>query len=326
MRRPATLFLAGLFLLALLSALLPLATFASQVATPEPTPQLTGRIATAAELEAARAEWSRSEHAHTYDEGMGANSTCARCKSPANWDPSQSQAQEMALDCGSCKRVPGEPRPELSGGVPVAESDWQHITCDVCHVPVGDSYDVGIAFWNQALGRYESVADSTALCAHCHEGQHGFRVIEEQEATTAHSQMTCTECHGAHGAASSCTDCHDPQQGPGAAEHARHPSVHCSGCHDSAGLTIWQDPDPDSAHYGQYITRRFAHTLTSWPSHELAASVECVRCHHPPDDFASSVVPEISCTVCHEHKDGAVSLWCELFPQDPSPLPPTPSP
>ena len=82
-----------------------------QVATPQPTPRL-GRVATAAEVEKARNEWNQSAHANTYDDGMGANATCARCKSPRNWQTDAVAAQQ-ALDCSACKRVPGAPRPDL---------------------------------------------------------------------------------------------------------------------------------------------------------------------------------------------------------------------
>ncbi|MFW6063680.1 MAG: hypothetical protein ACOC9V_05825 [Chloroflexota bacterium] len=288
-------------------------------ATPAPAATPTGHVATQAELDAAYEEWEASEHAHTFDGGMGANTTCAKCKSPLNWDPSQEEAQQLALDCGSCKREPGAPRPDLAEGVPVPEEEWQHITCDVCHMPAGDSFYTGIAFWNQESGRYEEVADVDDLCARCHEGQHGFRVIEEQEATAIHGEMACTECHGAHGADSACTDCHDPTVGPGAFEHERHPSVACSGCHDAEGLSVWQDPVPESDHFEQYITRRFAHTLTSWPSHNLTMEVDCLRCHHPPGERQPVVVPYVSCTECHEHADGAVSEWCTYFERDPDP-------
>lgn len=323
--RPTAAFLLALLVLLLFAFLsfgLPpaITTAVSPEKTPQPLPTLTGRVATEAELELARREWEQSEHAATFDEGMGANTTCARCKSPMNWDPSQSEAQEMALDCGSCKRVPGEERPVLSGGVPVAEADWQHINCEICHVPVGDSYDVGIAFWNQALGRYEHVDSVSQLCAHCHEGQHGFRVIEEQAISEAHTGWECTRCHGSHGSPSSCTDCHNPEEGPGATEHARHPSVNCTGCHDDGGLSIWYDEEPGSSNYGEYVTLRFAHTLTSWPSHNLSTDVYCQRCHHPVEQRGSTVVPEVSCTACHEHRDGAVSLWCDYFPRNTNPL------
>lgn len=278
-----------------------------------------GRVATPEELATAQAEWSNSEHAATYDEGMGANTTCARCKSPFNWDPSQIAAQQRALDCGSCKRIPGAPRPALAEGVSVDRDEWHHIECEVCHVPAGDSYSVEIAFWNQATARYEAVDSASELCAHCHEGRHGFEVVEEQEASEAHQGWECTRCHGAHGAPADCADCHDPQSGSGAREHARHPNVNCTGCHDAGGLSVWQDPVSHSEHTGEYITRRFAHTLTSWPSHNLERSVDCRRCHHLPEPQSAVPVPEVSCTGCHEHRDGAVSVWCTYFERDEDP-------
>ena len=287
--------------------------------TSEPIPTPTEHTASEAELAAAQAEWSESAHADTFDNGMGADTTCARCKSPLNWDPTQEAAAQQALDCGSCKRVPGEERPLLSEGTQIPQAQWQNITCEVCHIPVGDSFDTGIAFWNQRLGRYEPVATTTELCAKCHEGQHGFEVVEEQEESLAHEQMACTECHGSHGAASSCTDCHDPADGSGAFEHGRHPSVNCTACHDDGNLSIWKDPDSGSPHYASYVTRRFAHTLTSWPSHNLSSNVKCQRCHHPASDRRAAIVDYVGCDECHEHAYGAVSEWCIFFDRDANP-------
>lgn len=285
--------------------------------TPIPTPTL--QVATPEELIAAQAEWELSAHADTFDNGMGANTTCARCKSPKNWDPSQDLAAQEALDCGSCKRIPGEARPELESGIPVKQEDWQNIQCDICHIPVGDSYSTSIAFWDQASRVYVSVQNTHELCAKCHEGQHGFEVVEEQIESPAHQAWDCTLCHGAHGAASACTDCHDPMIGSGAFEHARHPSVNCTACHDRGGLSIWLENDPESKFFDTYITRRFAHTLTSWPSHNLAVEVSCVRCHHPKDFDSPVLVQEIGCQECHP--DGAVLFWCINFPRDPEPNP-----
>jgi hypothetical protein len=278
-----------------------------------------GHVANEAELTAARAAWSSSAHAETYDEGMGANTTCARCKSPRNWDPTQELAQTQAMDCASCKRVPGAPRPALQAGVAVPQSEWRNITCDVCHIPAGDSFYTGLSFWNQEKGQYELVTEVEELCAHCHEGRHGFQVQEEQAASQAHTGLSCTDCHGSHGNRSECTDCHDPRTGPGASEHHRHPDVNCSGCHDAGGLSIWLETDPGSPHLGEYITVRFAHTLTSWPSHNLSTEIDCERCHHPLGDRQAVLVPYVSCDGCHEHEFGAVSLWCTFFRRDADP-------
>jgi hypothetical protein len=291
------------------------------LASPDPAPTPSGRIATLQELAVAQSEWENSGHAETFDRGLGANTTCARCKSPMNWDPTQNLAAQEALDCGACKRIPGAPRPELETGVPVPATEWIGIPCDVCHIPAGDSYYVEIAFWNQEIGQYELLANSFELCSKCHEGQHGFEVVEEQLASAAHNKWDCTRCHGVHGDPSNCTDCHDPQSGVGSFEHARHPSVNCTGCHDNGGLSLWYDLEPQSGHYGEYITRRFAHTLTSWPSHNLSRQVVCERCHHPLGNEDAAVVPYLSCEACHEHENGAVWIWCIYFERDSSPFP-----
>lgn len=276
-----------------------------------PTPA--GKIASPAELQTAQAEWRLSGHADTYDSGMGADTTCARCKSPMNWDPTQDLAAIEARDCGSCKRIPGAARPTLLSGMAVSEAEWQDIACEICHIPAGDSYYKTVAYWNQELGQYEPVENTAELCAKCHEGQHGFEVIAEQANSVIHKGMGCNDCHGVHGLTSACTGCHDPTIGPGSAEHKRHPSVNCTGCHDRGNLTIWQDSNPLSKHYGQYITRRFAHALRSWPSHNLSREVVCKRCHHPSGNQMTVVVPEVRCDQCHQHSEGAVWMWCTYF-------------
>jgi len=311
------------FVAIVLAILIPLTTaVAAQLSsaaqfTPEPPTVPIGRAAAVEELARAQAEWASSAHAATFDDGMGANTTCARCKAPANWDPAQDIAAQEALDCGSCKRAPGAPRPELASGIPVSEAEWQNITCDICHVPVGDSYAISIAFWNQALGDYEPVASVMELCTKCHEGRHGFEVVAEQEASIAHNGWECTQCHGPHSALSACVDCHDPEEIAGVYEHGNHLDVNCTACHDNGQLTIWRDPDPTSAHYDDYITRRFAHTLTSWPSHNLKTEVTCERCHHPTSEQHPPVAEQVSCRACHP--EGAVLFWCDYFLRDRDP-------
>ncbi|MBN2472558.1 MAG: hypothetical protein JXN59_17665 [Anaerolineae bacterium] len=276
------------------------------------TPHPDGDVATLAEVARAYALWVQSGHAETYDNGMGADTTCARCKSPMNWDPTH-PAAEAALDCASCKRVPGEERPILDGGEPVAEADWQHVGCPVCHEPVGDSYRVTPAFWNQALGAYEPVESVDELCAHCHEGQHGFEVVEEMAADRAHSGFECLECHDPHGDQISCEDCHDPFEGEGAEVHADHPEVHCSACHDRGGLHLWRERDEDSDFYGEVITIRFAHTLTAWPSHNLQTEVACGTCHHAKDETRPPLAESVGCDNAACHPQGAVMSWCPYF-------------
>ncbi|NPV65936.1 MAG: hypothetical protein HPY64_02185 [Anaerolineae bacterium] len=278
------------------------------------TPSSGSDIASPAQVAAAFAAWERSGHAATYDNGLGADTTCARCKSPLNWDP-EHPAAEAALDCAACKRIPGEARPVLAGGEPVAEADWHHIGCPICHEPVGDSYRITPMFWNQALGAYEPVETTDALCAHCHEGQHGFQVVEEMSADQAHPGWGCLACHDPHGGENiACEDCHDPLQGTAVEVHADHyPQVHCSACHDRGGLNLWRDRDPASNFYGQVITVRFAHTLTSWPSHNLQTKVACGTCHHARDATRPPLAQEVACDNPACHPQGAVMAWCPYF-------------
>lgn len=266
------------------------------------------------QLAVAYAAWEQSGHAATFDNGLGADTTCARCKSPLNWDP-YNLAAETALDCASCKRVPGQARPVLEGGEAVPEAQWHNIGCEVCHEPVGNSFYVTVSFWNQRLGQYEPVESVQELCAHCHEGSHGFEVVEEMAADSVHRGMTCTECHDPHFSQVRCQDCHNTATGPAAQEHANHPAVSCSACHDQGGLALWWDRDPLSTYYNQVVTRRFAHTLTSWPSHNLQTPVDCRRCHHAADTAHPALAQEVSCDNAACHPQGAVLYWCPVFPR-----------
>jgi hypothetical protein len=286
----------------------------------DPTPQATpsGRVATEDELKKAEAEWLLSSHSETYDDGLGANTTCARCKSPMNWDPN-AESMMASLDCYSCKREPGEERPLLEGGERVSEEEWKDITCDICHIPVGESFSVEIAYWNQAISGYEVVGSVMELCAKCHEGIHGFEVVEEQHVSPAHTGWECTKCHGAHGSPSSCEDCHDPKNSAGTFEHERHQRVNCTACHDAGNLTIMLDEEPGSKHFDKFIPVRFAHTLTSWPSHNLSTEISCKRCHHPTMIGDPAVDPVTPCKACHP--DGVMWTWCVNFDRDPDPYP-----
>jgi hypothetical protein len=288
--------------------------WAAQDGTATPTP----RVATAEELAAAQAVWADSAHADTFDGGLGANTTCARCKSPTNWDY-EAPSAELALDCASCKRVPGQPRPELEGGIPVPESEWHNIGCEVCHEPAGDSFMTSIAYWNNAEKRYEPMESVQELCAQCHEGRHGFEVIEEQIASAVHADWECTRCHGPHGESATCEDCHDVTLGTAVEDHLRHENVNCTACHDSGQLAVVLDTDPASRFYGTYVTERYAHTLTSWPSHNLQLEVDCRRCHHRPSTTKAPVATEVGCAGSGCHEEGAVLHWCPLFKRSPAP-------
>ncbi len=291
--------------------------------TPTPRPTVTPHVATATELQAAQTQWAQSRHANTFDAGQGANTTCAQCKSPRNWDP-DAMAAQFAHDCFACKREPGQPRPDLSGGVAVPQADWKSITCDDCHQPVGNSYSTALSYWNPELNQYEPVKSSTELCAKCHAEQHGFGVIWEQSVSPAHKGWDCTRCHGSHNTPVKCTDCHDVTQGRGATAHANHPQVDCTTCHDAGGLVVWRDPYPDSRFYQKLMPQRMAHALRSWPSHDLQTAVDCRRCHHPQGAQQTLIASTVTCNNAACHPDGASFNWCPAFPRSDAPQAATP--
>ena len=176
-----------------------------------------------------------------------------------------------------------------------------------------------IAYWNNAEQRYEPVDSAQDLCVHCHEGRHGFEVVEEQTASEVHKNWECTRCHGAHGESAACEDCHDVSVGPAYEDHQLHLNVNCTSCHDQGQLRIVVDTDPNSQFYGTYVPERYAHTLTPWPSHNLQTEVDCRRCHHRPSVTVPPVASEVGCDSSGCHEQGAVLHWCPLFKRDPAP-------
>lgn len=287
---------------------------ALQASNPSPTPigKKTPHVATPDELLVAQIEWRRTRHANTYDDGLGANTTCALCKAPRNYSANPI-ALQAAEDCAACKREPGQPRPDLEAGVPVAQPDWKSISCDTCHQPVGDSYSTAISYWDPVLEQYQPLANSTELCAKCHAEQHGFGVIREQSVSAAHKGWECSRCHGAHNLPVKCTDCHDVQKGAGASAHMAHSKVGCPACHDAGGLAIWQDPNASSRYYAQWMPRQMAHDLRSWPSHNLQTRVDCLRCHHPQDDQGTIIASDVRCVNALCHPDGVeLCPWRQL--------------
>lgn len=305
-----------LFALLCLPAVLGTVSASAPPVTPTPHLPVTPHVATLAEVQTATAQWSVSRHANTFDAGTGANSTCALCKSPRNFDP-DAFAKLAAEDCSACKRELGQPRPDLSGGVPVAQAEWKNIGCDVCHQAVGNSYSTALAFWNPELGAYESIKTSNELCGKCHAEQHGFGVIWEQSVSAAHKGWECTRCHGSHNAQVQCIDCHDANSGRGATAHQQHSSVDCTACHDAMKSVIWQDPYPNSRFYQRYYPQRTAHALRSWPSHNLQTAVECTYCHHPQDAQMKIVADQVKCPACHA--DGATFYWCPAIQRSDAP-------
>jgi hypothetical protein len=103
-----------------------------------------------------RTEWEGSEHANSYDEGQGANTYCAQCKSPGNWDPEATYGNYEV----------------------VAEEDWEGITCGDCHSILHD------------------FENPNELCESCHEGSRHESVYTPGFGKNMFKKgVECLDCH-----------------------------------------------------------------------------------------------------------------------------------
>lgn len=242
-----------------------------------------------AEQAAYYAAWERSPHADTYAEEKGPNTYCARCHSPANWDP------EATIDrppnCVSCKFPSDEEMRVAKGNPPVPEEEWVSIGCPVCHrVTEEGVVQPEIAWRSRTSGYYESVPNSTALCEKCHLDNE--TLAHHRELGEAHAGFTCTECHDPHDASASCAACHTvnrerpPRLVP---EHADvdgsdvNGNEDCAECHrgawDSHPMHVTQSGNDNCM--GCHAELMGQETLTRKQVGHSAyhADVHCVACH-----------------------------------------------
>lgn len=198
----------------------------TEAPTPTPDPQ----------VEFARAAFERSPHAAVYALEKGPNTYCARCHSPANWDPAA--AIDPPPNCVSCK-FPNEPEPRIATGNPLlTEEEWQGITCATCHPVADGQVDPALAWHDTRTGYDETVKDSSELCTHCHQDTETLRHARTVEGE-AHAGFTCTDCHDPHETTASCAEsgCHAtivPPLPPPLPEHQDQTDTsECTSCHHS---------------------------------------------------------------------------------------------
>lgn len=256
----------------------------------------------AVDLTAIQAAYKTSSHANDYGLGRGPNTFCARCHSPRNWDPKAIAGP--APNCMACK-FPFDKevrKPPPNTNTFIEEKDWKNIGCDVCHQVTNNVVDAKPVMWNQVNGKYDTVADNTALCEKCHADSLGgskHKITVGGPAHTTQIGLTkprpqqCTDCHDAHSQKASCEGCHKSlSQGTG--HSAGHSKVTCVGCHDAAGLKVQPNAD------GKWVTFISSSsptggppTLSEYASHVLQKAVTCTRCHfdNNPEKLRSMVTP-----------------------------------
>lgn len=179
--------------------------------------------------------WQAGPHAAGYDLGKGPNTYCARCHSPGNWDPA---AQiDLPPNCVSCK-FPHEEDVRIAEGNPlIPESNWQGISCDICHPQGIGTTEIQIGWFDEVTGYTETVASATGLCEKCHHNTDTLR-YQVDLGSQVHIDFICTDCHEPHSTRASCGNpgCHEDVVGVMAIYNPVHLGVSenakCIGCHD----------------------------------------------------------------------------------------------
>jgi hypothetical protein len=212
---------------------------------PTPTPDPT--------YEAAVASWLISDHAHTYALEKGPNTYCARCHSPANWDPAA--VIDPPPNCVSCKFAFESEARVAEGNPLIPEEEWVNIDCTVCHLVEDDSVDPQVTWLNPVTGYHETITNSTALCEKCHRDTESGLTHTRELGNGAHADFVCTDCHDPHSTKASCTQagchhvtvtnnsecdqCHPDALGSHTMEQLHSGGHDCMGCHgDLVGLPM----------------------------------------------------------------------------------------
>ena len=233
--------------------------------------------------------WLSSSHANTFVMGDdGTNIKCARCHAPIQYVPSMDEIPESCLTC----KFEVEPPPPV-----VVEADWEHVPCQVCHKVKKDEVQPEFLWLEIAqIEEYAELESTTELCLKCHAGA-DVPGHEEILFTEVHQDLTCTECHDAHGNSSGCSKsgCHedalDPAE-PIAGHDEDHELVSCMACHDAAGLEVGLDEEVGL--WTTFLATDGGETLTPLVTHEVQLEADCERCHFSdnPWGLSESVSPE----------------------------------
>jgi hypothetical protein len=227
--------------------------------------------------------WASSSHASTFVmDDDGTNIKCARCHAPIQWVPTMDDIPESCLTC----KFELEPPPPV-----VAEAEWDHVPCQVCHKVKKDEVKPEYMWLEIAqIEEYAEVASTTELCLKCHEAV-DVPGHEELLFTDVHQDLTCTECHDAHGTTSGCSKpgCHVDALNPAepiAGHDEDHALISCVACHDAAGLEV--GPVEESGMWITFAAGESAETAESLVSHELQLEVKCERCHYSGNPWGLS--------------------------------------
>ncbi|HSM24654.1 MAG TPA: hypothetical protein VK856_07325 [Anaerolineaceae bacterium] len=226
-------------------------------------------------------EFEKSSHASTYvTDAAGNNNSCAKCHSPIEWAPTMADIPES---CFTCKFELSDPPPFI------AESQWQSITCKVCHqTDKKGNVDPEISWLEvAALDEYTVVANASELCLKCH-APSNIREHVAIQIAGVHDELLCTDCHDAHNPATSCGDssCHEGLQDPDKiipGHDEDHVNVACVACHDASGMEVGPHAETGIwttfAAWSVQLEGNSENGIRPFISHNISLESNCERCH-----------------------------------------------
>jgi hypothetical protein len=272
-------------------------------------------------IENASQTWVQSNHAKSLRMSGDNKQSCAKCKSPLNYNVS------------------------LPTGTLIAQPDWQGINCRVCHNLHNRSYSPGagpIAFYNATQSStvgydvYDKVVNATELCEKCHTGgshdskfggthknTFNFTCVTCHMNTSSKSfnfqnhtfevtnvtsgEIGCEVCHKAedhtfsytpnHTGKATCEACHDKTVSRNATGYA------ITGTYPTSGYGLWNDTAT-----GMVSSYKLSHSApATWPLHNISKEVNCAKCHGTKDASTNLLIvgPSLAhtntgtCDECH---------------------------
>jgi hypothetical protein len=260
--------------------------------TPSPVPTVTPPPTPTPANQAIITAYASGPHAALYDLGKGPNTYCARCHSPANWDPAATIGEQP--NCVSCKFA-FEDSPRIAESNPlIAPEDWNGIRCKDCHAAEDTLIQGDLVWTNMATGEHEVGMTVNTLCEKCHADTETLRHRRDL-GDSAHLDYVCTDCHESHTMAASCTEagCHpDAVAGASAVpgHDTDHAAVSCVACHDAAGLEVGPVEGSDTWAAFRTVELLGRSTTSPYQSHDLQRTVDCGRCHYSDNPWGLEVV------------------------------------
>ncbi|MBW6518972.1 MAG: hypothetical protein K0A89_10790, partial [ANME-2 cluster archaeon] len=274
-------------------------------------------------VEDAAESWFDSAHANSRSGASDSKQSCAKCKSPLNYDAT------------------------ILSNTTIAEEDWKGIQCRVCHnlhdrrFPnnTGDRNVPGpLAFYNATASSYvnysvyDQVTDATELCEKCHQpgSSHDTKFAGSHKDTFG---FTCITCHmsessdelhtfeviNSTSAVTGCEVCHEPADHTFSSSAAHTGKVDCLGCHDqtytqpnATGYAVTAD--------GNYGVWNDSGNITTWhlshgseatfKPHNIDRDVNCAKCHGAKSaitDLEIASAGVFDCADCHASYGTAVN-------------------